>query len=375
MTVADTTGAAGDLVATRPPSVRDDAIEAGIRWLCLTHDVTGRRGSSKGYSLLNGWFPAFPETTGYIIGTLLDHAKRTGDDTLVTRAREMGDWEVEIQCADGGVMEGLLTDDPKPSTVFNTGMVMHGWIDLHEWAPRDHYLEAAVRGGEFLRRHQHADGAWRGEAEYFRIPHTYCSRVSWALVRLAKATGDAVYEDVGRRQLDWVVSMQQPNGWFESAAFKPGRDPNTHGLAYTMRGLLESYAIVEHEPWLDAVRRCSETLIRKFEVLGGRLPATFDSTWTPTSRYECLTGTVQLGGVWLRLYELTGDARFLNAGLKAVERAAGRQMRSSFAAVDGALPGSYPVYGRYAPLQFPNWATKFMVDSLVMRERNLRALL
>ena len=54
--------------------VPDGALQAAIDWLCLTHDVTDRRGSSKGYSLLHGWLPAYPETTGYIIGTLLEHA-------------------------------------------------------------------------------------------------------------------------------------------------------------------------------------------------------------------------------------------------------------------------------------------------------------
>ena len=54
--------------------VPDGALEAAIRWLCLTHDVTGRRGSALAYHMLRGWRPAFPETTGYIIGTLLEHA-------------------------------------------------------------------------------------------------------------------------------------------------------------------------------------------------------------------------------------------------------------------------------------------------------------
>ena len=63
--------------------VPDGALEAAIRWLCLTHDVTGRRGSALAYHLLRGWRPAFPETTGYIIGTLLEHAARTGDESLV----------------------------------------------------------------------------------------------------------------------------------------------------------------------------------------------------------------------------------------------------------------------------------------------------
>ena len=358
-----------DTARRRPGSPRGDGIDAGVRWLCLTHDMTGRHGCSKGYSLLRGWYAPFPETTGYIIGTLLAYARRTGDDSIARRALEMGDWEIEVQCADGGVMEGLLTDAPKPSTVFNTGMVIHGWLDLRETSPRDEHLEAAARAGSFLRAHQDHDGAWRGDAEYFQIPHTYCARVSWALVRLAEATGEHAYREAARRQLDWVLEMQQENGWFASCNFIPGRDPNTHGIAYTLRGLLESAVLLEDEPYLTAVCRTSQALIDRMESLGGRLPATFDSRWKPTARYECLTGIAQLGGVWLRVHEVTGDQRYRTAGLAAVERAAAHQQRSSWAPIDGALPGSFPVYGRYAPLQFPNWATKFLVDSLLLRER------
>ena len=108
-------------------------------------------------------------------------------------------------------------------------------------------------------------------------------------------------------------------------------------------------------------------LIRKLEVLP-RLFAAYDEKWHPAAQHACLTGTVQLGGVWLRLSQLTGDPRWLNAGLKAVEQAAERQERSRWAPINGALAGSFPVWGRYAPLQYPNWATKFLADSLMLRE-------
>ena len=50
--------------------------------------------------------PPFPETTGYIIGTLLAYGSRTGDRSYAERALEMGDWEVEVQRDDGGVRKG-----------------------------------------------------------------------------------------------------------------------------------------------------------------------------------------------------------------------------------------------------------------------------
>jgi hypothetical protein len=84
-----------------------------------------------------------------------------------------------------------------------------------------------------------------------------------------------------------------------------------------------------------------------------------------------VTGVAQVGGVWLRLFPETGDVDFRRVGIAAVEQAAALQTRSRWRAIDGAVPGSFPVYGRYAPLQYPNWAAKFLADSLALRERIL----
>jgi len=368
--------AVGDTVrrAVSPPrgggGVPDGALQAAIDWLCLTHDVTGRRGSSLGYHLLRGWLPAFPETTGYVIGTLLDHAERGGDASLVDRAREMGEWEVEVQNPDGGVMQGALRSPPGRSIAFNTGMVIFGWLDLYERLGTELFLEAAVRAGDWLEQTQTPEGTWRGEHEHHGIPHAYDARVAWALVRLARVTGDERFREAAVRHLDWVLSVQQPNGWFEWCVFKPGTLPNSHGLAYTTRGLLESGALLGDERYTEAALRTASVLSGIHRKLG-RLPATYDRDWTPRARYVCVTGLAQNGGVWLRLYQETGDAGLLQAGLSAVEQAAGLQSRGRWRATDGAVPGSFPLYGRYAPLQYPNWAAKFLADSLALRERVL----
>ena len=36
--------------------------------------------------------------------------------------------------------------------------------------------------------------------------------------------------------------------------------------------------------------------------------------------------------------------------------------------IRGGIKGSQPVWGRYAPLSFPNWATKFFVDAMWLRK-------
>jgi rhamnogalacturonyl hydrolase YesR len=354
----------------RHDTVWDDGLDEAIRWLCRSHDAVGRRGSSRGYSLVYGWAPAFPETTGYIIGTLLAYGLPRARTDLLARAREMAEWEIEVQGEDGGVMQGLITSTPKRTIAFNTGMVVHGWLDLHRSVGDEGSLEAAVRGGRFLSRHQDSDGAWRGEHAFHGIAHAYHSRVAWALLRLAEATGDTSFRDAAVRNLDWVLSLQRPNGWFDERIFVPGRLPNTHGIAYTLRGLLESYVLIADPRYLDAVRRTAGVLIEKLRAIGF-LPAVWDSSWTPRVRYDCLTGTAQLGGIWLRLHQVTGEPAYLRAGLEAVEHAASHQLRTRSPQVRGALPGSFPVYGGYDPLTCPNWATKFLADSLMIRERVL----
>jgi hypothetical protein len=346
-------------------AVAPDALASAVAWLCRTHDATGREGSSKGFSLISGWLPAYPETTGYVIGTLLAYARRRGGrPDLVERAREMGDWERSVQELDGGIMQGAIGTVPRRSIVFNTGMALHGWLDLLDSASGG-YDEPAARAARFLTDHLSADGTWDPRFEYFGIPHTYNARVAWAMLRWAARVGDEAVEAAARRQLDWTVSRQRGNGWFDDCRFKPDMKPSTHALAYTLRGLLESYALAGDKRWLAAAERASEILIRKLEVQS-QLVADYDEHWRPSAAHACVTGTAQLGGVWLRLYQLTGDARWLNAGLKAVEQAATHQIEGRLPAIRGAVPGSFPLWGRYAPLQFPNWATKFLADSLML---------
>jgi uncharacterized protein YyaL (SSP411 family) len=366
LTAKDSLSAAASPFSPGRPRVWDDSIEAGIRWLCLSHDVTGRKGCSGGFSLMRGWGDAFPETTGYILQTLLEYGLRKANPEHVGRACQMGDWEIDVQNRDGGVIHGDYTGERKPSSVFNTGMVMHGWLDLHEAGKGIRYLEAAVRAGRFLAEKQDHDGIWRGEIEYNDIPHTYNARTSWALLRLAEVTDEDSFRQAALRQLDWVLSTQQPNGWFEWCIFRLNTQPNTHAIAYTLRGLVESYAITGHEAYLRAAVTTSLALIEKLER-HGKLAGNFDRAWHPAAWYECLTGTAQLGGVWMRLYEITAEQRFLDAGLKAIGIAASRQSRVDWAPIRGALAGSYPIYGRYAPFRFPNWATKFLVDGLMKR--------
>jgi folate-dependent phosphoribosylglycinamide formyltransferase PurN len=88
-----------------------------------------------------------------------------------------------------------------------------------------------------------------------------------------------------------------------------------------------------------------------------------------------LTGNAQMALLWLRLYRLGGDGRFLNAALKALDLVMQAQpVFSSSPDIRGGIPGSYPVWGDYIYLGLPNWAAKFFVDALMEKKSVLEHL-
>ena len=99
----------------------------------------------------------------------------------------------------------------------------------------------------------------------------------------------------------------------------------------------------------------------------------FDQNWKRSTDYSCLTGNAQIAGVWLKHYQTTGDVRFLNAALKLTDDVKRSQnIASMHRGICGGVQGSYPVTGKYTPFIFPNWAAKFLVDTLILEEKTMK---
>ena len=70
--------------------------------------------------------------------------------------------------------------------------------------------------------------------------------------------------------------------------------------------------------------------------------------------------------IWLKLYTQNGEPKYRDAARSSVDFVLRHHdIHASDPAVRGAVKGSRPVWGRYAPLSYPNWATKFLVDALL----------
>lgn len=359
-----------DMLPSRP-SGRSDREHLGdaIDWLCRAHDAGGGEGVSAGYYPSHGgWLEPYPETTGYIIPTFLEAARILGREELVSRALAMGTWEISEQLPDGAVRGGVGVAGPP--IVFNTGQVMLGWSALYGQTGEQRFADAAHRAGLWLVRVQDESGAWT-RFTHEGVPHAYHTRVAWPMLAVAETTGDRSLQAAGRRHVAWVLDQAGPGGWIRHMGFTENEAPLTHTIAYTLRGLLECVPYLpgeEAERVLGVVTEACHSVHALVEEGTHRLvlPGQLAEGWRPAARYACVTGNAQLALVFLGLDRIRPDPRWGGAARRLIDDVCARQVGPrGVPGVRGGIPGSYPCWGRYNPLSFPNWATKFFADSLL----------
>lgn len=349
----------------------DRVIEEGIGWLGRAQDRSASvdGGVARHYSLIDGWGTSYPETTGYIIPTLLEYACLAGKEEPRDRARRMLDWLLSIQFPDGGFQAGPIGAEPKVPTVFNTGQVLLGLAAGVKEFGDDRYHSAMVRAADWLVEHQDPDGCWRLFPSPFAKPgeRTYDTHVAWGLMEAARLEPTKPYDKAALANVRWALGHQRDNGWFADCCLTDPDQPLTHTIGYTVRGVLEAYRFSGDPVFLDAGRRTADALARvigKDGFLAGRL----DASWQGTVPWGCLTGTVQIAICWMMLYRDTGDSRYWEGASRANQYVRRTVRVDGPPETRGAVKGSFPVDGGYCTYQYPNWACKFFIDANMMEE-------
>jgi hypothetical protein len=357
----------------------EEHLNATYRWLCAAQDATPDGGVAGWFNLVRGcWSSSYPETTGYIIPTLLALAQARLEPAARARALRMADWELAIQMPDGAVLSGILGTARGPA-VFNTGQVLFGWISAFEETGEPRYAGAARAAAEWLVRHQDADGAWRRSLSMVTSApvHTYNGRCAWALAYAAHALGDERFVQAARRGSDWVLAQQNSHGWFAHNGFTEHETPLLHTISYTIEGLLGVYAFTAEPTYLQAAKAALGPLAALHRA--GRLAGRLDSRWRPTVTWRCVTGDAQLAVLLHRLERHCPGEGYAETARNLIEEVARMQLylcglgsdstgllANSSNPASGGVPGSFPVWGGYVRLGLPNWAAKFYLDALLL---------
>jgi hypothetical protein len=352
-------------------------LEAAVDWLVRAQDATPSGGIARGYSLVwnpyfrqRGWEPEYPETTGYIIPTLLAASTRLQRPDLAARAVRAAEWESALQL-DNGAVQGGVVGQPVHPAVFNTGQVMFGWLAAHAVLERGLFADSAIRAAHFLVAHLDHDGIWRrGESPFVASGQAmYNARTAWALAETGIRLGVPSAIRSAHLALNAVAQCQHENGWIPGCCLNDAEHPLVHTLAYAVRGLLEGGRVLEDERLIAAACRAA-TAMAEAQRPDGALPGRLDRDWAASASWSCLTGNAQMASVWLRLADLTGDSSWIQPAERAIRFVASTQNRASGdPGLRGGIKGSAPIGGGYGRYEILSWATKFFVDAILRYER------
>ncbi len=349
----------------RPDNGPEATIRASLDWLMMAqaHSATGDDGAARDYSHTTGWAASYPETSGYIVPTMLAQAELLGDDALRDGARRMLDWLVSIQFEDGGFQGGTIGQVPCVPVTFNTGQILMG-LAAGFRVFGEAYGPAMRKAADFLATSQDEDGCWRSHRTPFATPDdkAYETHVSWGLFEAARAEENALWSNAAMSQVDWALTCQKANGWMSDCCLSKPDAPLTHTLGYALRGIIEAYEFSKQERYLTAAQKLGGALVG---CLGedGYLCGRFDTAWRDSADWVCMTGTAQVAHCWLMLSTIDDSRDYRDAAGRALKYLRHRIDVDGPEETRGAVAGSFPIHGDYVPYGYPNWAAKFYIDA------------
>lgn len=362
--------------------VRDDLhhLKLSIDWIKKAQDITADSGVSRGFSLVpgpksnnKGWQPSYPETTGYIIPTLIKAGEKFQDVDLIRRAKLMADWELSIMFPDGAVHGGNIAVKSNKA-IFDTGQVIRGLFAVYKKTNEKKYLEAAVKSSNWILNNENGkQGKWINNNASCVDPSTttYNIYAISPIVELGVDIGNSEFKELGRRAAEFTVSMQNDRGWFSGADFKKSDSALLHTMAYTIDGLWDAGTLLNEEKFLNSAKKALDGVLSQMNDRGF-IPGRMDGDWNASADWACLTGIAQIGVTCVKVYKRGGDKKYLESALKAKDFL--KTCQNNFDDEHGglgALWGSWPVSGDYGRYEALNWAVKYFTD-LLMELINLK---
>jgi len=346
-----------------------------------------RGGVNQGYNWQQRSYPfIYSEITGYAVSTLVNAYRWTGDESYVALARQSADFLLRIQrlsqedAARGAIPHSLSLPDLKLRRQyysFDACMCLQGLLDLNAVRPAPELRKSAQAIGDWLLgRMQQEDGSflsmydaeideWHHPGDdFFDDQGCLHAKHAIGLLKLGRMTGDDRYIQAAKQVCDWVLQLQDTEGAFR--ANERQHQIVSHAHCYATEGLLFAHHALRIGRYLDAARRAGEWLLRA-QNRDGSINIAYKRRWWRMGRRiteklfprRVADATAQAIRIWLTLYYLNGEHRFLDACYRA--RGFLTRMQCASSSDRNALGGFYFWPGH--PVMF-TWCTMFAASAL-----------
>ena len=355
---------------TRMPSsvvfnhpARDEIVEEVVHWLRRAAASSHEGGVAARFDLRkNVWQSAYPETSGYLIATLVNLGVLQKNPSLLEFAEQIAEYLRSNQSADGAIdcaRADLVTDAGlrKPLHVaFDLGAMLSGLCAVSE--VNSDFVKSTAALASFLLSKQSLDGDWKG-LKYFPELGSHNSLVGSSLLKAGRLLDDQRYIDGAVRTLEYLRPRIRSDGFITGCGFGDSDMKRTfiHPFCYAIEGFQDANRLV---PGLDYPIEAS--LDRLVEMCDGRNlpPSHFDENFKRKSWYSAMTGIAQASTVLLRsdkqLHRVAGENLFdrLLSGIDVKSRTGG---------VRGGVQSSWPFHGSYGRFTYNNWGARYLLDA------------
>jgi hypothetical protein len=335
----------------------DQRIEATLAWVLASIQACPGGGSAAWYGWRHrwyrgGWEKAYPETSGYLIPTLLLVGAKYDRADLKAHALGLADWLVSIQmpvgCWNAGAVGGK-----KPS-FFNTAMIVQGMSAASNATSNIKYKLALEKALTWSVEQPNNDGTITQHAYIEGFMPLY---YTYALASLCQANQDMdlyEFDTYFKESREYLSSIFEERPSFDMMGFTEPGPASLHTVVYTLQGLQWLSKLYPKDGvWASAYTYYMTELKERFTQTDGRLPGQFSASGADYD-FQCPTGVFQLVGT-LPDRSQPQAQNWLQPVLQTQNWHPGHKSH-------GGWPGSWPISGSYMQYKHPNWAAKYFLD-------------
>ncbi len=333
----------------------EKALSENLNWIVKSFARNKNLGSSGWSNILGQFSDPYPETTGYLIPTLLTASHYTGNVLLLSVAKKQIGFFNSIQNIDGSYYQSLKNKSP---IVFDTSQILLGLCSIYHHEPDSYVLDQINSSLNWLNSLLDERGFFSAYNFTEKNCPAYYTRVFWAMIRAHHIVGTTPNHLIFNG-IDSILKQINSNNSFSQWGFDNETFVLSHNIIYTLRGLYEIALLTDDKEMLSTTISCIDSIVSKI-IDNDKFYGAYDQTWNPDRSFVCSVGNAQLAYLLISL-----DVNKYTKAIKIVLQDL-LQNQSRIGPNKGAIPSSLPIWGRYQRWRYTNWTQKFFCDALLL---------
>jgi len=332
----------------------EESLSKNLAWITKSFAYNNNLGSCSYKNELGFNSTTYPETTGYLLITLLKAYEHSQNERFLELANNQIKFFSSIQNTDGSFFQ---KENNRQPIIFDTAQILLGFCRLYQHTPTDVILDIVTKSLNWLNSNLNTEGIFLNYNYKKSYNPSYYTRVFWPMLEASNVLELEHSSDVVNG-IERIIKSQNKSLSFPDTSFDGQVKALTHTMAYTVRGLLECSILSSRSDIFSIVEKYMDKM-QKIVVRDEKLFGSYNQDWEPDKSFVCVAGNLQFALIALKL-DTPKYIQLITTLLSPVIKS-----QRSFGFNKGAVPSSLPIWGKYQRFRYTNWTQKFYSDALL----------